>query len=225
MPIKIVLLSSPDVRGTMTEPSWTVERIGTSHRQINPVVTLVGMAAIVAADYFVFRHFHRHYFRWYIAQGALISLAISVVAVAVELDQDRSLISTHPGKYAASWMAVPGETLIGFSDIVKTDNRPGLDAIVTGLLGLALAGLWVCWLIVIAPLQYFVTLVAGAPARCAFASGRRTWIERQEDTTVLHSAPAKLMPEGAQEIGLARRPVSATSSIAAALLFAASQFI
>jgi hypothetical protein len=33
------------------------------------------------------------------------------------------------------------------------------------------------------------------------------------------------MPEGAQEVGLARRPVSVTSTIIAGALFAGSQFV
>lgn len=205
-----------------------VKRIGNpGAKPINPALTFLILAALVAADYVVFRHFDRQYLRWYAAQGPLISVAVSAIAVVVDLDQDRNLISAHPGKYAGAWGAVPGVTSYYLSQITEADTRPGLDGIITGLSGLALVALWACWLIVIAPVQYFVTLIAGAPARSAIAGGRHVSIERPDDTEtiVIRSVPFASMPEGAQEVGLARRPVTVTSTITAGLLFAISQFI
>lgn len=189
------------------------------------------LAAVVVADYGAFRLFDVNYFHWYISQGALIALAVAGVAVAVELDQIPHLIAAHPGKYAGAWLEVPGVTFLSFSDLVRgedidadQDSWP-LDWLITGLFGFAFIALWICWLIVIAPLQYFVNLVAGAPARRALASRRRTWIERREESTVIGIGPIEEIPERGQEIGFARHPVSATSTMTAALLFAISQLV
>jgi hypothetical protein len=42
--------------------------------------------------------------------------------------------------------------------------------------------------------------------------------------TTLTETPADTIPEGAEQIGLTRRPVALTASITAALLFAISYF-
>ena len=204
---------------------WTLVGGGEPKKPLHPVVVLLVMVALVATDYFVFRLFDQKYFHWYLAQGAVMSLVVAVIAVAVELDQDQNLISTHPGKYAGAWLRVPGETFSNFAVIVRADNRAGLDGIFAGLIGLVLAALWVGWLVVVAPIQYFVTLVAGSPSRTAIASGQRTWVERREETTVIRSGPQELMPKAAEEVGVARRPVSVTSAFIAALLFGGSQFL
>ncbi len=85
--------------------------------------------------------------------------------------------------------------------------------------------LFSAWLIVIAPLQYFGNLVAGAPARLALAASVRSWVVRRPNVVFLGRDPIDKMPEGAEEIGLARHPVALTSSITAGLLFAISQFV
>jgi hypothetical protein len=214
----------------MSEPSWkVVSVIGRRGKPMNALVVGLVLAAVVAADYGAFRLFDLNFFHWYVSQGPLIALAVGGVAVAVELDQEPNLVSAHPAMYVGAWLRVPGETFLSFADMVRgvdadQNSRP-LDGLVTGLIGIAFLALWISWLIVIAPLQYFVNLVAGAPARCALAGRRRTWIERREDTTVIGSGPIKQMPEGAQEIGLARHPLSVTSTMTAGLLFAVSQFV
>jgi len=56
----------------------------------------------------VFRLFDRNYFRWYLDHGTELALALSLVALAVDLDRDPSLVSAHPGSYSAGWFAVVG---------------------------------------------------------------------------------------------------------------------
>jgi peptidoglycan/LPS O-acetylase OafA/YrhL len=214
----------------MSESSWKVSRVIRGRgKPLNALAVGLLLAGLVAADYGAFQLFDRNYFDWYISNGSLIALAVAVVAVAVELDQRPSLISARPGVYLGAWVEIPGETLLSFSDLVRgVDPDPDagpLDALITGVVAIIFAGLWLCWLVVIAPLQYFVTLLAGAPARRARASGRRTWVERRSGTTVIGTGPIEQMPNGSQEIGLARRPVSATSTLTAALLFAVSQYL
>ena len=66
-----------------------------------------------------------------------------------------------------------------------------------------------------------VTLATGAPARAALVSDRM-WVERRGKTVTLTKGPAAKMPQGAEEIGFAGRPVTVTSSITAGTLFVVS---
>ena len=186
---------------------------------LHPLVTFTAIVALVAANYVVFRLFDRNYFRWYLDHGAVLALALSLIALAVDLDRDPTLVAAHPGRYSAGWLAVVGETLVYLSRDVAENRAVGfLDMLFTGLYGLAFAVVAACWIAVVAPLQYFITLVTGAPARGAVVS-RRMWVERSGKTVSLIHGPAAKMPTGAEEIGLGRRPVTVTSSVTAGVLF------
>jgi hypothetical protein len=100
-----------------------------------------------------------------------------------------------------------------------------LDGLVAGLFGIAFLALWIAWLGVIAPIQYFGNLVAGAPARLALANPSRFWVLRKGGVTLLAPAPVDEGPEGAEEIGFARRPVALTASITAGSLVALSYLV
>src|SRR5204863_5510738 len=58
-----------------------------------------------------------------------------------------------------------------------------VDVIVGGLLAALLVAVFALGLLVVAPLQYFVFLLCGAPARLALASDRRV-IAREDNTQV-----------------------------------------
>ena len=157
---------------------WTLVGGGEPKKPLHPVVVLLVMVALVATDYFVFRLFDQKYFHWYLAQGR-VDLTRGCCHRRRGGARPRSESDLHTsGKYAGAWLRVPGETFSNFAVIVRADNRAGLDGIFAGLIGLVLAALWVGWLVVVAPIQYFVTLVAGSPSRTAIASGQRTWVER-----------------------------------------------
>jgi hypothetical protein len=188
----------------------------------SPLVSLAVIVALVAANYLVFRLLERNYFRWYLDHGAELALALTLVALAVDLDRDPTLVSAHPDNYAAGWLAVVGETATYFGvDVLRNPALGFLDMLFTGLYGLAFVGLAACWLAIVAPLQYFITLVTGAPARGALAS-LRMWVERRGNRITLIKGPAGKMPKGAEEIGFARRPVAVTSTITAGVLFLVS---
>jgi hypothetical protein len=199
-------------------------------RPLSPVVTGLLLAAAVAAAYLVFRLFGVSYFHWYLEQGPLIALVVAGVAVAVELDRLPNLISAHPSRFLGACFEMAGESTLSLPEPVRgrrerdPDSSP-FDGFFTFLFEVVYLGLVVAWLTVVAPLQYFVNLVTGAPARYALASPRRTWIERGKETTTITRGPFEAVPEGAEQIGLARRPVSLTSTITAGLLFGVSQLV
>jgi hypothetical protein len=168
----------------------------------NALLVLLVLAGLVAAADVVFAQLGHHYFSWYLAQGGLISVTVSAIAFATDLDQDPYRVSAHPARYIGAWMRVPGETFTKLAQLVRSDDAAGLDAIITGLIGLCLIPLWIGWLIVIAPIQYFLTVVAGAPARCAATGDGHTWAA-----------------------SLSSHPVTATSALGAGVLFAAAAVV
>jgi hypothetical protein len=199
-----------------------VTKIGEGGKPLHPLISLVGIAALVAANYVGFRLFDRNYFRWYLDHGAALALALSLVALAVDLDRDPTLVSAHPSRYSAGWGAIVGQTFVYLGDDVLRNPAVGaFDSLFIMLYDLAFAAVALCWMAVVAPLQYFITLVTGAPARGALIS-RRMWVQRSGNTISLRRGAARVMPEGAEEIGLALRPVTVTSSITAGALFVVS---
>lgn len=192
---------------------------------MSPLVVLAAIVALVAVNYAAFRFFDRDYFRWYLDHGAQLALGLSLVSLAVDLDRDPTLVEAHPGKYTAGWLAVLGVTFTYLGDDLTLNRTVGVfDSLVIMLFDLAFLALACCWLAVVAPLQYFITLVTGAPARGALIS-RRMWVERRAETTAICKGPAEQLPEAAEEIGLAARPVTVTSSVTAGVLFAVSLLI
>jgi hypothetical protein len=85
---------------------------------------------------------------------------------------------------------------------------------------------YVAWLLVIAPLQFFVNLVAGVPARLALASDQRGWCLIDAGWIECDASPkTKQLPEGAVESALSTVPVTFTAAVASGLLFAASRLV
>lgn len=85
---------------------------------------------------------------------------------------------------------------------------------------------FVAWLLVVAPLQYFVYLLTGAPARAACASDARAWYRvTPREIQVEETWKSNAIPEGASESGFSARPVSFTAAITTAALFAVSVLV
>lgn len=94
------------------------------------------------------------------------------------------------------------------------------------LLSWTFALVFVAWLLVVAPLQFVVNLLAGAPARLALASPYRAWSRvTAHEIHVEEDWKSDALPEGAVEAGFTSKPVTFTAVIAAALLFVVSTLI
>jgi hypothetical protein len=85
------------------------------------------------------------------------------------------------------------------------------------------------WMFVVAPLQYFLNLPCGAPARLGLASGQSISVEILEGghwhTVGTKDQIADAVDRGATEISFASKPVTLTSVLSALVLFGASQFV
>jgi hypothetical protein len=174
-------------------------------------VSAAVLAVAVAAAYFVFRLFDVNYISWYLASGPLIQLLVTAFALGIDLERWPQLISAHPSDYLGACQRVVGLSFLqraaelrtaGEEEVGRRSDLPRtwpLDGPITALLYIGLGVLSLAWLVVVAPVQYFGNLVAGAPIRLALASQRR--------------------------YAIASRPVAVTASISAGLLFGISYLV
>ena len=210
--------------GSTAASTSTATQAETGWRKARRIALGLAVLTILAVvDYVVLRALDVSYFRWYLTNGSLISLFLAALAAGIDLNREPRLVASDPGIFLASWMTVPAMVSLDFAGILRDRSRP-IDGMLTGLFATLLIAIWICYLVVVAPLQYVVTLVAGAPARLALGSSSRAWVERTGDHVAITSGPSELMPEGAESIGLTGRPVTATSAFGAVLLFAVSLF-
>lgn len=195
------------------------------------------------------------YFDSYLRSGFLVSLLFGVVAVAIRLDSHPYLIAAQPFLYLGavaelySWLLAALRNLFARPRSDRTLAEAGLPGMTYRFrlrrfdLALSLFFGWLCaaafaaWAVLVAPLQYWVNLVCGAPAREALASSSTLWARRHAKGTELLFAPKdpnefqrRELKEAhrkgeMEEVGFADKPVSFTAAIATAVLFGMSQLV
>ena len=195
---------------------------------------LAAFAGLIAVDEVVLRVlFDAHYLSWYLANGAIVSLVVAFVALAWgDVNDVRGLISAHPFEYAAAHVALcvlPTQSLAAVlaprGDSPRPQSAPiGIpvaDAILTAVVTVCLLAAFVAFILLIAPIQYFVYLVAGAPGREACGSPQRAWYTIGTREIRVESGPRSAgLPERATESAYTGQPVTLTATLASALLFA-----
>ena len=121
-------------------------------------------------------------------------------------------------------MDTVGTIFMWWSISLGSKDRPASaeilpTALAALVVGLALIG----WVLVVAPVQYLVMLVCGAPARLAVVSDRKLVVSRSDEAHVWRARPVELpTPEGAVELGFRTKPVTFANAIAAVSLFGVS---
>jgi hypothetical protein len=209
----------------------------TTRRGLTALLGLAGFAALIAADELVLRAlFGTHYLSWYLENGAIVSLVVAFVTLAWgDLNDVPSLISAHPLEYGAAHVALcvlPSQSLAAIlaprRDRPQTApiGLPVLDAILTVAVTIVLLAAFVAFVLVVAPIQYFVYLVAGAPGREAYASPERAWYRIRAREILVESGPrTDELPAGADESAYTAQPVTLTAVLAPGLLFVTQQVV
>lgn len=217
-------------------------------RSIRTILGVTLFCGAIGANYLLFQAFAEvNYFLWYLSQGSFISLSTAFLSIVVnDLDRDTGLVSAHPGYYWAGCLWVLA--LVNYSvmtnfhsllhPVAEGANEDAENSIVGFLwdvfVGLVVTALLVVivllWLVVVAPIQYFVFLVAGAPVRMGLLGkgvhAVHTEVhdsERQQTVQVLSESQEPT--ENALDITFTRKPVTMTSAIAAILLWLANYIL
>jgi hypothetical protein len=188
------------------------------------------VGAALAVNYAVFAGFDSNYFRWYLENGALISLVFGFVSLAVRLDDYPELISSNPMDYVLACLTLFLHLGLAWNQVIAVDaeRAPGVllakifDLIVSFLAWVAVAVGFVGWLLVVAPIQHVTYAVLGAPARNALRNpvGARYDVATGETEV----APPAEETTG-HAIGYVEKPVTLTSALAAAVLWIVSLLV
>lgn len=165
------------------------------------------------------------YLDWYLHTGPYVALAIAVTSVAWrELDKNTGLISLNPLEYSAACLYAAGLPLIAIGAHAQSKNQPNRLAVIDSvsyILALLLIAIAViAWLWLVAPLQYFATIICGAPARATQSStymlyariedGKLEYEEKQLD---------EIAPVGYWDASMREKPLALVSALTAGLLF------
>ena len=204
---------------------------------------LLILLALVLSNYLIFRYMGSNYFSLYFRYGSYICLGLTLLTLFADLDKNRDLISLNPFRYVtASWWLVGVPLYALGSDIKNTPEvAPAeplatnvwdqalqlarslaslIDLFVNGAFALLFILLALVWFLIAVPLQYFVFIICGAPARALSKSKRRVIYKINETGMRLRDLPAnEPVPHGAMEATYNIKPVRLTSAIAALALW------
>lgn len=122
--------------------------------------------------------FDTDYLLWYINNGSLIGLGITFVSLASEnFKKDIDAISVNPGIYAAAYFKYLAIIYFDFGTYMRLNK--GVIFFFDTLLALAwdvlILGATLLWIVIVVPLQYFVFLLCGAPARMFHPDGYQAY--------------------------------------------------
>jgi hypothetical protein len=188
------------------------------------------LGAALGVNYLVFASFDINYFRWYLANGALIAIVFGFVSLAVRLDDYPDLISSNPLRYLYACLTLFLHLFLAWNQVIAVDpeRATGLllsklfDLVISLLAWAAVAVAFIGWLLVVAPIQYLPYAVLGAPARNALRNPARPQYDPATDTTLTAAAEGS---SAGHTIGYVEKPVTLTSAFTAAVLWVVSEFV
>jgi len=198
------------------------------------ILGLVPIGVLIALNAWAFpRWLGTSYFEWYLANGALINLLTSLIALSWgDLNRHVGLIAARPLDYAGSALQLVGLPLVEIGTLLEgkaadSRRRNPIDLLLTDAVLLLVVVALVGWLLVVAPMQYFVVLVCGAPGRVFAAAGRRVAARLTSDNRL----ETRVLPAGEEPgrdwwlSGIAGRPVAATGLLASLLFVALNKLL
>ena len=201
---------------------------------LSALVSLVLFGALIWLNVVAFRAFaNLDYFQWYLKNASAVFLGFAFVSLVWGgLDKHTDLIAAHPVQFMRGYFVLCAGLSLTLSSIVRpttrsfTNSVPILDGLLTAVWSLWLIIAVIAWFVVIAPIQYLLHLVTGAPARTMLDSGLKTWFVMGETENTILTAPAETAPpEGAAEAGFYAKPVTLTTTLDSVAVWAVSWLV
>jgi hypothetical protein len=234
---------------------------GSQWSVLTGVAALVAIVGLILGVQLLVRYlFGANYLSLYLRYGYFVSLAFTFVTLILDLDQNRDLISTHPFRYAMACLHLMRGPLQAVGADFKRDTADqhtthqhevgpaepspwgmvlGLaqsfmhvfDLFLSGFFSIAFIIAVAAWLLLAAPLQYFIFIVCGAPARVIEKSMRKAHLAlHQADANILEvpaggevAYAAALAHAGGEGVPASWRPVRITSALALLVLWTLSR--
>lgn len=198
---------------------------GTPEFNIAPRFHLIDLAflglltGMVAAAWAAFSALGGDYFGFWQRSGALIALGTTALGWAWRsVDNHPGLISANPRIFTAAALQLAGLPLTAFGGHLRGPGPiPLFDRLMMVPAALVFTAAVLGWLLLIAPGQYFVFLIAGAPSRVARASTHRVFAFLGFDRR-LQIAESRVSPPdpGWWDASMRDKPVSMAGVFAAA---------
>lgn len=185
------------------------------------------IASLLIFNFFLFNHFLKlNYFKWFIAQGAFISIITGFVYIFREKDtRDLGLISDHPFDFMGAQLQVLGMLFLALGDGLKgsrvTKFHLQVDSILAQLILLPLAVILICWFLVVIPCQYVVYFICGAPSRLFETSN----LVRTVESSLPSDKEEKLLQKTSFALDIKKKPFEFTNTLAALVLFVLGQIL
>lgn len=202
------------------------------------ILSVAIFAVLCAAFHLILKSaFGIAYLDWYLASGSALGIGLAILGtVNGDLDRDHDLISSHPLLFFAGYAFLFAALIMTLADqVLSRGNRKSVmvfDTVASTVFAIVAFAGTVCWLVFVIPAQYFVVLIAGAPARLALASTVRVYIvERPSESGTLHRDFAKRSGEQQPpenylyEPTLRRKPVTLTAALSGLLLLVVERAI
>lgn len=144
---------------------------------------ILGFLGAVGACFVIFHYLLEiNYLSWYLENGSRISWTMALLALVWgDLNRFPSLISAYPSEYIGSYFLILGKFFMfqAVTTVAKPrDDRPiassyALDSKLAFLLNVVLTIIVLAWAVVIVPVQYFLFVICGAPARKIICSRQK----------------------------------------------------
>lgn len=138
-------------------------------KQLNS--TLLGLVLILGLITFNWWLFgtwlDREYWQWYMNTGKFIGLGLSVTSMVWgKMGDHPGLIAKNPLAYLGAYAQLIGLPIYAVGTHLRHVNEADIfDRFLTILMALVISAALVIYLVTIVPIQYFVFLFVGAPAR------------------------------------------------------------
>lgn len=171
------------------------------------------LAGLVALDAFLAQKLFRLDFAaWLLRNGAAIELGITLFALALgDLNRYPDLVSADPLEYGSQWCNIVGAATFTWG----TEMRGGSRSLAMIPLTIGFAAVALFTLFVVVPVNYFVYLLCGAPAREFAGRQRQVYVARMAHGGIqADELPAQApVPPGGESISFSGKPLALTSAI------------
>lgn len=127
---------------------------------------------LLVVNHWIFENWlNTPYLKWYLESGSLVAVVSTVTSLTWgDINRHSGLISAHPLNYLGACLQLVGLPIYSLGTHLKASRSQQeahslFDLLLTIPCLLILVITLILWLLVIAPPQYFVYLICGAPAR------------------------------------------------------------
>jgi hypothetical protein len=193
---------------------------------IKRTLAYLALPLLIAANWLVFKYLlDLDYLRWFLDNGSTISLASGFVALIWgQLQIREDLVALHPVKYFAACLQLAGVTTFSLGTHLRGRAYGAgavWDVLIFAILSFLILVVVVAWVLVISPVNYLLTIVAGAPARVHLRGKNFRTVVTESDNKIEIREERREgeIPPGDVDVSFAKNPFAVTQAMNALFLW------